>query len=99
VIRTGRKALHHKVHEPRETDTYSPTDPAQGNALAQQMLNQRALLVSNEALFGVGHKLASTGLALMILFAGVNMAIFLELCRPTLWARISDNHSCCWPPA
>jgi hypothetical protein len=99
VIRTGGKALHHKVQEPRETDTHRPTDPAQGNALAQQMLNERALLVRNEVLFGVGHKLASACLALMILFAAVNMAVFLELAQPTPWARVSDNYGCCWPPS
>jgi hypothetical protein len=42
VIGTGRKALDHEVQEPRETDAHSPTDPMQGNALAQQVLNQRA---------------------------------------------------------
>jgi hypothetical protein len=44
VIGTRRKALHHKVQQPRETDLYHTTDPAQRDALAQQMFNQRALL-------------------------------------------------------
>jgi hypothetical protein len=44
------------------------------------------------------HKLASARLAPMILFAAVNMAIFLELCRSTPWARVSDDHGCCGPP-
>ena len=68
-------------------------DPAQRDALAQQVLNQRALLVRNNVVFGAGHKLASTRFALMILFAGARMAIFLVLVRLTLWAGISHNHS------
>jgi hypothetical protein len=43
--------------------------------------------------FGAGHKLASTRVALMMLFAGARMAIFLVLVRLTLWAGISHNHS------
>jgi hypothetical protein len=93
VIGTRRKAFHHKVQKPRETDTYRTTDPAQRDALAQQVFNQRALLVRNDVVFGAGHKLASTRFALMILFAGASMAIFLVLVRLTLWARIYHEHS------
>jgi hypothetical protein len=58
------------------------------------MFNQCALLVSNAAVFGHGHKLASTRFALMILLASVGMAIFLVPVRLTLWARISHDHGC-----
>ncbi len=34
MIRTGRKALDHEVQEPCKTDTYSPADPAERDALA-----------------------------------------------------------------
>jgi hypothetical protein len=77
VIGTRRKALHHKVQQPRETDPYHTTDPAQRDALAQQMFNQHALLIRNDMVFGAGHKLASTRVALMILFACASMAILL----------------------
>jgi hypothetical protein len=93
VIGTPRKALHHKVQQPRETDLYHTTDPAQRDALAQQMFNQRALLIRNDMAFGAGHKLASTRFALMILFASASMAIFLVSVRLTLWARIYRDHS------
>jgi hypothetical protein len=93
VIGTRRKAFHHDVQQPRETDPNSPADPAQGDALAQQVFNQRALLVRNEAAFGAGHELAATRVALMILFASASMAIFLVSVRLTLWARISHDHS------
>jgi hypothetical protein len=59
VIGTRRKAFHHKVQQPQETDTYRTTDPARRDALAQQVFTQRALLVSNDVVFRAGHKLAS----------------------------------------
>jgi hypothetical protein len=79
VLGTGRKALNHDVQEPCETKAHRTADPAQGNALAQQMLNQRTPLVGNETLFGAGHKLASAGFALMILLTTMYVAVFLEL--------------------
>src|SRR4029453_19139748 len=93
VIGTRRKAFHQKVQQPRESDTYHTTDPAERDALAQQVFNQRALLVRNDVVVRAGHKLASTCFALMILFAGVRMAILLVLVRLTLWAGISYDHS------
>jgi hypothetical protein len=93
VIGTRRKAFHHKVQQPRETDAHGPTDPAQRDALAQQVFNQRALLIRNDMAFGAGHKLASTCFALMILFASASMAIFLVSVRLTLWARVYRDHS------
>lgn len=77
VIGTGRKALHHTVQEPCETDTDSPADPPQRDTLAQQVFNQRALLVRNATVRGVSHKLTSARLAVMVLFGIVGMAIFL----------------------
>jgi hypothetical protein len=61
--------------------------------LAQQVCNQRALLVSHDVVFGAGHKLASTRWALMMLFAGASMAIVLVVLRLTLWARLYHDHS------
>jgi hypothetical protein len=37
-------------------------------------------------------ELATTGLALMMLFAVVNVTIFLILGRLTPWTPVSDNH-------
>jgi len=93
VIGTRLKAFHHLAQQPRETDTYRPTDSAKRDAVAQQVFNQRALLVRNDVVFGAGHKLASTLFTLMILFAGAGMAIFLVLVRLTLWTPIYHDHS------
>jgi hypothetical protein len=98
MIGAGGKAFDHIVQEPRETDAHNPADPASRDALAQQLLNHPALLVRDDVVFGASHKLASAYLALMMLFTPVNMAVFLELWRSTLWARISDDYGCCWPP-
>jgi hypothetical protein len=51
--------------------------------IALPVFNEGTLFVRNATVFGAGHKLASAGLALMILFAAVNMAVFLELWRAT----------------
>jgi hypothetical protein len=93
VIGTLRKAFHHKVQQPRETDTYRTTAPAQRDALTQQVFNQRALLLSNDVVFWAGHKLAPTRFALMMLFAGASMAIFLVVVRLALWTCIYHDHS------
>jgi hypothetical protein len=74
------------------------THPDGPLSLAQQVLNHRAQLVRDNVVFGAGHKLASAGLALMILFAAVKMAVFLELWWSTPWARVPDDHGCRWPP-
>jgi hypothetical protein len=79
MIGTGRKALDHKAQEPCEADADRPTDPAQGDVFAQQMLNQHTLLASHGALFGAGDTLASAGFALVVLLAAVYMAVFLKL--------------------
>jgi hypothetical protein len=57
------------------------------------LYNQRALLVTNDAIFSNGHQLASARFALIILFAIVDMAALLALYRPTRWAYLSDDHS------
>ena len=46
----------------------------------------------DEVLLEALDKLASTVLALMVLFAVVNVTIFLVLGGLTLWADISDDH-------
>jgi len=77
VIRTGSKALHHKVQQPRETDTHGAADSAERDALTQQVFNHGALLIRNATVVGRGNKLALAGFTLTILFAMAGMAIFL----------------------
>ena len=77
MIGARRKALDHKVQEPRETDTDGTADPAERDALPQQVFYPRAPLIRNEAVVGRGTKLAFARFALMILFAMAGVTIFL----------------------
>jgi hypothetical protein len=46
----------------------------------------------DEVLFEAVDKLTAAGMALMVLFAVVDVAIFLVLGRLTPWTHISDDH-------
>jgi hypothetical protein len=59
---------------------------------------QRTLFFVYHSLGGVYDKLAATVLALVILLASVNMAIFLELLGATLRTHISHAHGHLLPP-
>jgi hypothetical protein len=93
VSGTRRKAFHQKVQQPRATDTYRTPDPAQRDARAPPVGNQRARRISNDVVFRAGHTRAATHVALMLLFAGARMAIFLVVVRLTLWAGLYHDHS------
>jgi hypothetical protein len=64
------------VQEPRETDAHGPTDPAERDAFAQQVLDPSALLGRNALVYRVPGKLALARFALMVLFAMTGMTIF-----------------------
>ena len=81
VIGAGRKAFHHKVQEPRETDAHGTADPTERDALAQQLCDPPALLVRNAPVEGVRRKLAVARFTLMILFPMAGMTIFLTFHR------------------
>jgi hypothetical protein len=50
------------------------------------------LALINDTVLGVQRELSATILALMVLFAIMNVTIFLELLGCTLWTRLSDAH-------
>jgi hypothetical protein len=77
VLGAGRKAFYHKVQEPRETDPHGTADPAQRDALPQQVFYPRTPLIRNKAVVGRGTQLAFARFALMILLPMAGMAIFL----------------------
>jgi hypothetical protein len=52
------------------------------------------LLLINQAVFSMHNELSATLLAAMILFARVNMPIFLELLGTARRTRVSHDHSC-----
>ena len=58
MIGAACKAFHHEVQQSRQADAYRTANPAQGEALAQQVGNLRTALGSNEAVCSAGAKLA-----------------------------------------
>ena len=77
MIGAAGKACHHAVQQPRQADTHGAANPAQGEALAQQLGNLRTALGSNEVVGGASAQLALALCAQMVLFAMAGMAIFL----------------------
>ena len=73
--------------------THRAADAPQRDPLQEKAFNQRALVCGNQALVSLSDKLALTHLALVILFAIMDVTIFLELLRSTLGASVSRNHS------
>ena len=80
MIGTGGKTFHHEVQQPRQADAHRAANPAQGEALAQQVGNLRTALGGNEAVSSASAKLALAIFTQMMLFAMASMAIFLLPC-------------------
>jgi hypothetical protein len=66
-----------KAQEPLETHTHRTTNATQRNPLHQQAFNQRSGVLRDESLLKSYDKLAPTVLASMVLFAVVDVTIFL----------------------
>ena len=79
MIRQGLKALDEKPQEPLECDPHRATNAAQRNPLHQQAFDERSRVLRDEVLFEALDKLAPTVVAVMVLFAVVNVTIFLIL--------------------
>jgi hypothetical protein len=87
------KASAYEIHKPSHTDTHGTANTMQRDFLQQQPCHQCALVLVNQAIVGVQDELPATILAAMILFARVDMAIFLALLGTTRWTRLSHDHS------
>jgi hypothetical protein len=79
MIRQCLEALDQKTQEPFESDSDGATNAAQRNPLHQQAFNQYPLIIRDEILRAALDELASAVVALMVLFAVVNVAVFLVL--------------------
>jgi hypothetical protein len=73
-------------------DPHGTTDTAQRDPLDQQAFDQRSCVSRDEVLFEAVDKLAAAVMALMVLFAVVDVAIVLVLGRLTPWTHLSDDH-------
>jgi hypothetical protein len=56
------------------------------------LAHQRSGIIRDEVLFEAVDKLTAAGMALMVLFAVVDVAIFLVLGRLTPWTHVFDDH-------
>jgi hypothetical protein len=92
MIRKGLEALDQETQEPLEVDTHRTTDAAQRDPLDQQVFDECSGVSRDEVLFEAVDKLTAAGMALMVLFAVVDVAIFLVLGRLTPWTHVSGDH-------
>jgi hypothetical protein len=89
MIRQRLNTVNQKAQEPLETHTDSTTNAAQGNPFHQQAFNERTCVIRDKVLFEAVDKLTAAVVAVMVLFAVVNMTVFLVLGRLTpLWSAI-----------
>src|SRR5581483_1038237 len=65
-----------EIEQPAQADVHHPADAEQRKTLKQEAANLCALRFSDA--LRVGHELSPAVLTLMVLFAGVSMAILLE---------------------
>jgi hypothetical protein len=94
MIGQSRKTGAHKVYKPPAAHPHHTANAVEGDLLAYQAFHQGTVLGRHEALRRASHKLATTGLALIVLFAGMDMPIFLELLGSTCWICLSHAHHC-----
>jgi hypothetical protein len=94
MIRQGLEALDQKTQEPLEVDPHRATDAAQRDPLDQQAFDQPPCVNRDEVLFEAVDKLTAAVVALMVLFAVVDVAIFLVFGRLAPRTHVSDDHRC-----
>jgi hypothetical protein len=78
MLRHRCKAGNHEIHEPAYTGAQRTANTVQGDLLTKQALHHGAVCCVNHSIGSVHDELATTRLALVILLAVVDMAIFLE---------------------
>jgi hypothetical protein len=77
MIRQCLEAMDEKTQQPLEFDTHRATNAAQGNPFHKQAFDERTPFIRDEVLLEALDKLASTVVAVMVLFAIMNVTIFL----------------------
>jgi len=79
MIRQCLQALDQKTQEPLELDTHRTTNAPSRNPFHQHAFDETTLFIRDEVLLEALDELAATVVAWMILFAVVNVTIFLIL--------------------
>ena len=93
MIGSPTKLLVHELQEPAEPHTHRATDPAQRDALQQELLNERPLLLWDDMIFWIQDKGPATSPTAMILFTTMNVAVSLEPRRSALGTCFSCRHN------
>jgi len=93
MIGSPTKQLVHELQEPPEPHPHRATDPAQRDALQQESLNERPLLLRDDMIFWIQDKDPTTSPTAMILFATMNVAVPLEPRRSALGTCFSWRHA------
>jgi len=97
MIGQSLEALDQKPQEPLEGNAHRTTDAAQRNPLYQQAFDKTPLVLGDEVLLEALYELAPTIVAVMVLFAVMNVTVFLVLGGLALRTHFSDEHGFCWP--
>jgi hypothetical protein len=92
MIRQCLNALDEKTQQPFELDPHGAADASSRNPLHQPAFDQRSGVSRDAVLCEAVDKLTAAVMALMVLFAVVDVAIVLVLGRLTPWTHISDDH-------
>ena len=79
MSRQGLEALDQKTQEPLECTPHRTTNAAQGNPFHEQAFDERTLVLRDEVVLEAPDELPATVVAVMILFAVVNVPVFLVL--------------------
>ena len=89
MSRQSCQALDEKTSEPLECDPSRTTDTASGNPCHYQAFDKTPLFLREEVWLTVRDKLASTIVTMMVLFAVMNVTIFLldSIIIPLCWIR------------
>ncbi len=82
-----------KPQQPCESYPHRPANPPEGQAFEHQALNKATRVIRDEVLLEAIDKLTATVLALVVLFAGVNVTILLLFGGRATRTDISDDHS------
>ncbi len=93
MIRQGLETGDDKSQEPLEPDLDRTANAAKRETFQQQALNEITRFIRDEVVLEAIDKLTATVFALMVLFAVVNVTIFLLLGGLAARTDISDDHT------
>ena len=93
MVRQCIKACHEKAQQPLESHLSRTANPAKRDTFQQQALNEITRCIRDQVLLAAVDKVTATILALVVLFAVVDVAIFLIFGRLATRTDLSDDHT------